>query len=260
MSRRVGFFVNSTACALYLFLFAPLFVVVLRSFQESRFGGAFSGPFSLHWYIELFHNPGILSALKTSLWLGAVAGVASTAAAIPAAAALSRFGGRARNLLNTLFLTPILIPEVILGVALLLFLRTLGRVESPALLLAGHTAICFPYAFLPIRARLEGIGRDMEDAAMTLGASPLRAFVSVTLPLLVPAVLAGFLFAFTISFDNVTATLFWAGAGVETLPLKVFGMARNGVTPQVHALGVVMIVMTLLLPLVGGRVVRGLRA
>jgi spermidine/putrescine transport system permease protein len=157
-------------------------------------------------------------------------------------------------------IAPILVPEVVLAVALLLFLNFLEVGKSFGLLLAGHVIFTLPFVILVVQARLVGIRRDVEEAAMSLGASPIQTFFSVTLPLLLPAVLAGGLFAFTISFDDITGTLFWKPGGVETVPTQIFAMLRNSISPEINALGTVMIILTVGLPLLGAALARRLAA
>lgn len=175
-----------------------------------------------------------------------------TAIGIPAAMAFVRYNFPGKNTLNTLLLTPIMVPEVVLGVALLLFIRWLQQPKSFLLLLIGHVVLTLPYVLLVVQARLVGIKIEYEEAAQTLGANPLQTFKEVTLPLLAPAILAGMLFSFTISFDDVTATLFWATASNQTVPVKIFGMLRNSISPEINALGTVMIVLTISIPLFAG--------
>jgi spermidine/putrescine transport system permease protein len=123
-------------------------------------------------------------------------------------------------------------------------------------LLVGHTVLSLPYVVLVVQARLVGLRSSYEEAAWTLGANRLQTFFEVTLPLISPAIVGGFLFAATLSFDNITATLFWKKPGIETVPTKIFAMLRTSVSPEINALGAVMIVITILLPLVGGYMVR----
>jgi len=163
-----------------------------------------------------------------------------------------------RNLITTLLIAPILVPEVVLAVALLLFLNFLNIGKSFTLLLMGHVIFTLLFFILAVQARLVSIRRDVEEAALSLGASPRQTFVSITLPLLMPAVAAGALFAFTISFDDITGTLFWKPGGVETVPTQIFSMLRNSISPEINALGTVMILLTVGLPLVGAAIARQL--
>jgi len=240
----------------YVFMFAPIVAVIILSFNPEQFGSFPMKGFSFKWYIKLAQNETILLAFKNSLVLGSLTAVLVTAIGIPAAMAFIRFEFPGKNTLNTLLLTPIMIPEVVLGVALLLFIRWLQQPKSFLLLLIGHVVITLPYVLLVVQARLVGIKREYEEAALSLGANPLQTFKEITLPLLTPAILAGMLFSFTISFDDVTATLFWATASMQTVPVKIFGMLRNSVSPEINALGTVMIFLTLSTPLLAGYLVR----
>jgi spermidine/putrescine transport system permease protein len=236
----------------YIFMFAPIAAVILLSFNPEQFGSFPMKGFSFRWYVKLAQNETILMAFKNSLILGSLTAILVTAVAIPAAMAFVRYEFPGKNALNTLLLTPIMIPEVVLGVALLIFIRWLQQPKSFLLLLIGHVVITLPYVLLVVQARLVGIRREYEEAALSLGANAFQTFKEITLPLLMPAILAGVLFSFTISFDDVTATLFWATAQNQTVPVKIFGMLRNSISPEINALGTVMIVLTLTTPLLAG--------
>ncbi len=242
----------------YIFMFAPIVAVVLLSFNPEQFGSFPMSGFSFKWYVKLVQNETILKAFQNSLVLGSLTAIITTAVGIPAAMAFVRYEFPGKNSLNTLLLTPIMIPEVVLGVALLIFIRWLQQPKSFALLVIGHVVITLPYVLLVVQARLVGIRREYEEAAMVLGANPFQTFMQVTFPLLMPAILAGALFSFTISFDDVTATLFWATARNQTVPVKIFGMLRNSISPEINALGTVMIILTVAIPLMGGYLARKL--
>jgi len=235
----------------YLFMFLPIAVVVLLSFNASQFGSFPMTGVSLRWFGELAQNDAILRAFRTSIVLGALTAVISTTIGVLASLALVRYRVPGRNAISTLLIAPILVPEVVLAVALLLFLNALSINKSFGLLLAGHVIFTLPFVILVVQARLVGIRRDVEEAAMSLGASPVQTFFQITLPLLAPAVFAGMLFAFTISFDDITGTLFWKPGGVETVPTQIFAMLRNSISPEINALGTVMIFLTAGLPLLG---------
>jgi spermidine/putrescine transport system permease protein len=237
---------------IYVFMFTPIVAVIILSFNPQQFGSFPMEGFSFRWYVKLAQNQTILGAFKNSLILGSLTSIVVTAIGISAAMAFVRYDFPGKNTLNTLLLTPIMIPEVVLGVALLLFIRWLQQPKSFLLLLIGHVVLTLPYVLLVIQARLVGIKIEYEEAAQTLGANPLQTFREITLPLLAPAILAGMLFSFTISFDDVTATLFWATASNQTVPVKIFGMLRNSISPEINALGTVMIVLTISIPLAAG--------
>ena len=236
----------------YVWMFTPIVAVIILSFNPLQFGSFPMEGFSFRWYVKLAHNATILSAFKNSLILGSLTAIVTTAVGIPAAMAFVRYEFPGKNTLNTLLLAPIMIPEVVLGVALLLFIRWLQQPKSFALLVIGHVVLTLPYVLLVVQARLVGIKRVYEEAALSLGANPFQTFKEVTLPLLAPAILAGMLFSFTISFDDVTATLFWATARSQTVPVKIFGMLRNSISPEINALGAVMILLTISIPLLAG--------
>ena len=244
--------IRSYTILVYVFMFAPIVVVLVLSFNPEQFGCFPMKGFSLRWFVKLAQNQTILIAFKNSLILGSVTALVSTTVGILAAMAFVRFNFPGKNTLNTLLLAPIMIPEVILGVALLLFIRWLQQPKTFALLLIGHVVLTLPYVLLIVQARLGGIKREYEEAAQSLGANAFQTFKEVTLPLLTPAILAGMLFSFTISFDDVTATLFWATAQNQTVPVKIFGMLRNSISPEINALGTVMIILTIGTPLLAG--------
>ncbi len=240
----------------YIFTFAPIAVVVLLSFNDSMFGSFPLTGISLRWFVRLAENDAIVSAFKTSLLLGTLTSVISTTIGVSACIAIVRYDFPGKEIVNTLLVAPILVPEVVLGVALLLFLRSLDFSRSFFVLLLVLVILTLPYVVLVVQARLYGIRQVYEEAALSLGANRMQAFLEITMPLLMPAIFAGMLFALTISFDNVTATMFWKSAGLETVPTQIFGMLRNSISPEINALGTVMIVITVGLPLIAGGVVR----
>jgi spermidine/putrescine transport system permease protein len=240
----------------YVFMFAPIAVVVLLSFNSAQFGSFPIEGFSLRWFEELYDNAAIMRAFKTSMWLAVFTAVVSTAMGILASLALVRYEFRGKDWINTLLIAPVLIPETVLGVGLLLFMLWLHQPRSFPVLMLGHILISLPYVVLVVQARLVGIKRVYEEAAMSLGANRIQTFFSITFPLLLPAVFAGVLFAFTISFDNITATVFWRPPGTETVPTQIYSMLRHSISPEINALGTVMIVITVGLPLVAGGLAR----
>jgi spermidine/putrescine transport system permease protein len=250
--------IRAWTVVVYGFMFLPVAVVVLLSFNANQFGSFPMTGVSLHWFQELWNNDAVMRAFRTSLVLGLLTALISTTLGILASLALVRYNIPGRNAITTLLIAPILVPEVVLAVALLLFLNWLGIGKSFALLLAGHVIFTLPFVILVVQARLVSIKRDVEEAALSLGASPVQTFFAITLPLMLPAVAAGALFAFTISFDDITGTLFWKPGGVETVPTQIFSMLRNSISPEINALGTVMIVMTVGLPLLGAAVARKL--
>jgi len=233
----------------YVFLFGPVVVVVLLSFNPLEFGSFPLKGLTLRWYVDLIHDRQIAAAVRTSLLLGSATALISTLGGVAAALALVRYQFPGKQVVSTLLTLPILLPQVVLGVAVLLFLRSLGMPVNFALLLLGHVTITLPLVVVVAQARLYAIPEVYEEAAMSLGASRWHAFQDVTMPLMAPAVLAGGLFAFTISFDDITATLFWKPTGVETVPTQILAMLRLSMSQEINALGTAMILVTLAVPL-----------
>jgi spermidine/putrescine transport system permease protein len=240
----------------YIFMFLPVAVVVLLSFNASQFGSFPMTGLSLKWFVALWNNDAIVRAFQVSFLLGGLTALISTTLGVLASLALVRYNFPGKQFMSTVLIAPILVPEVVLAVALLLFLRFLNMPKSFVLLLLGHVIFTMPFVVLVVQARLMGITRNVEEAAMSLGASPVQTFFTITLPLLAPAIFAGALFAFTISFDDITGTLFWKPGGVETVPTQIFAMLRNSISPEINALGTVMILLTVGLPLLGAALAR----
>jgi spermidine/putrescine transport system permease protein len=244
-----------TACV-YVFMFAPIAATVVLSFNASMFGGFPLTGFSLQWYEKLLSNEQVLAAFRTSLWIALLTAAVTTLLGVAVALALVRFQFRGKQAFSTLVILPALVPETILGVGLLVLIKAVNQPRTIWLLLLGHILLALPYVVLIVQARMVGISRTYEEAALSLGAPRLSSFREITLPLLVPAVVAGVLLAFTISFDNTSASLFWRPAGVETMPTQILSMLKISISPEVNALGTVMILVTVGIPLVGGLILQ----
>ncbi len=235
----------------YLFLFGPVLVVIILSFNTADYGSFPIQGLGLKWFGELFQNQTVMRALKTSLLLGVLTATICGVVGVLAAIALARYEFPGKRIINTFLLTPLLVPETVLAVGLLLLLQWFRQPRSLGLLLMGHIMLALPYVILIVHARLATIQKAYEEAAATLGANRFQVFREVTLPLLMPAVVAGLLLAFTLSFDNVTASIFWRPVGTETLPTQIYSMLRDSVSPEINALGTVMVAITVGLPLLG---------
>ncbi|MDX8491801.1 ABC transporter permease [Mesorhizobium sp. VK22B] len=252
--RLTGFV---TLCV-YIFMFAPIAATVILSFNASMFGGFPMTGFSLQWYGKLMANEAVLAAFRTSLWIALVTAVATTAIGVVTSFALVRFEFPGKQTLSTLVILPALVPETILGVGLLVLIKAVDQPRTLLLLVLGHILLAVPYVVLITQARMVGIRRVYEEAALSLGASRFSSFRDITLPLLIPAVVAGALLAFTISFDNTSASLFWRPAGVETMPTQILSMLKISISPEINALGTVMILVTVGIPLIGGVLMQSL--
>ncbi len=236
----------------YIFMFAPILVTVILSFNASMFGGFPMTGLSLQWYGKLLQNAAVLRAFQTSIWIALLTAAVCTVLGVAAAIALTRYEFRGKQWMNTLVILPALVPETILGVGLLLLMKWAHQPRSYLLLVLGHIMLALPFVVLVVQARLIGVKRVYEEAALSLGANRFATFREVTLPLLMPAIVASVLLVFTISFDNITASLFWRPPGVETMPTQILAMLKISISPEINALGTLMIVITVGLPLAGG--------
>lgn len=245
---RKGWKLPLYCAGLYAFLYAPLAVMAVFSFNDARRNVAWRG-FTLKWYRLLVHDAEMLAAMATSLQLAAAAAALAAVIGLLAAYALTRhrpFPGRGAY--AALLDAPLMMPEIALGVGLLSFLVRAGFELDFGALACAHALICLPYSIGAVRARLKSTGgAQLEEAAMDLGASEWTAFRKVTLPLAMPAVVSGALLAFTVSFEDFVTSFFLAGIGIVTLPIKVYSMMKFGVTPEVNALSVVLLAATFVL-------------
>lgn len=242
--RRIGAMtpLDVTSLALGLaFLYGPILLVVVFSFNASRLVSVWAG-FSLDAYEALPRNATLLSALWTSLRIALGSALVATILGTLAALALVRAGRfLGRGLFTTLVYVPLVLPEVVTGVALLLLFVALDLERGATTVAIAHVTLTMSFVTLVVQARLVSFDWTLEDAARDLGASPLRAFLTVTLPIVAPAVAAGFLLAFTLSLDDVVLASFASGSGATTLPIYVFGQARRGVTPEINAVSTLLI-------------------
>lgn len=227
--------------AFFLYLYAPIVVLVVYSFNANNRAQKWTG-FSTDWYIKAFSNDDIQSAVVNTLIVASAATVLATMMAVLAALALAR-GGAFKGSTSAfgLISLPLVVPEIATAVATLSFFAVIGIQFGLLTLIIAHTVFCIPFAFLPIRARLTGMDDNLEQAAMDLYASRWKAFRYVTLPLLLPGIIAGAMLAFIISVDDFIISLMVAGAGSTTLPLYIYGMIRVGISPEVNVISTAML-------------------
>jgi spermidine/putrescine transport system permease protein len=237
------------AAAGYAFLYIPLVIVVVYSFNDSRLNAEWVG-FTLDWYDKLFHNEEMLYAAGNSLAIALVASLISTVLGTMAGVAMYRYKLR---LLPVLVLTPIAIPEILMGVSLLIFFVLLNFTLGLVSVALAHIAFCVGFVAIVVRARLAGMDESLTEAARDCGATPWEAFRHVTLPLIMPGVIAGALMAFTLSIDDFVITFFTAGAGTVTLPLQIYSMIKIAVTPEVNAVSTLLMLLTLALIIIASR-------
>jgi spermidine/putrescine transport system permease protein len=237
----------------YLFLYAPLVIVVVYSFNDSRLNAQWVG-FTLDWYRKLFHNEEMLGAAWNSLFIGVSASAVSTLLGTMAGYAMYRFKLR---LLPILVVAPIAIPEILMGVSLLIFFVVIDLTLGLTSIILAHIGFCIGFVAIVVRARLAGMDESLVEAARDLGATPFQAFRLVTLPLIMPGVIAGALMAFTLSIDDFVITYFTAGAGALTLPLEIYTMVKISVTPEVNAVSTLLMLLTLALIVIASRLSPG---
>jgi spermidine/putrescine transport system permease protein len=253
MSRERNPLLSAYALLVYVFLFAPIVVLIVFSFNQARRGLVWQG-FTLDWYPRLFSNDELLDALFVTFQVAAVAVVVSTVLGtlLGLGLARSRFRGAAAT--ETLLLVPMVTPEIVMGLSLLLFfLQVFEANGSVAQLSIAHITFCVSYVAIVIRARAAGMDPQLEEAARDLGASAFGAFRHVTLPLIAPAIASGALLAFVLSFDDYVVTTFNAGVGSSTLPLYIYGRVKFGVTPEVNAISTIIVASTALAILIAWR-------
>ena len=233
----------TSAIGAYLFLYVPLAVVVVFSFNDSKLNAEWVG-FTFDWYRKLFGNEEMLKAARNSLFIAVVASALATILGTMAGIAMHRYRSK---LLPFMTLTPVAMPEILLGVSLLIFFISVFGDESLSLgtVILAHTTFCIGFVAIIVRARLAGMDESIFEAARDLGATPWQTFRLVTLPLIMPGVIAGALMAFTLSIDDFVITFFTAGAGVPTLPLTIYTMIKIAVTPEVNALSTLLMLLTL---------------
>jgi spermidine/putrescine transport system permease protein len=246
-SRPVALWV--AAGAGYAFLYIPLVIVVVYSFNNSRLNAEWVG-FTLDWYDKLFHDDEMMTAAGNSLLIALTASLVSTALGTMAGVAMYRYKLR---LLPLLVLTPIAIPEILMGVSLLIFFVLVNFTLGLVSVTLSHIAFCIGFVAIVVRARLAGMDESLTEAARDCGATPWEAFRYVTLPLIMPGVIAGALMAFTLSIDDFVITFFTAGAGTVTLPLQIYSMIKIAVTPEVNAVSTLLMLLTLALIIIASR-------
>ncbi len=237
------------AVAVFVFLYLPIFVLIIYSFNANKVVGVWEG-FSLRWYGELFSDRAIASALRVSLWVAVWSTIISTILGTLAALVLERYRFRGRMAYDGVLYLPIIIPDIVMALSTLLFFVMVGIALSRYTILIAHVAFNISFVAVVVRARLADMDRSLEEAAADLGANEWTTFRRITLPLLMPGIVAGALLAFTLSLDDFVITFFVSGPGSTTLPVRVYSMIKFGVTPEVNAISTLMLVGSTLLVII----------
>ncbi len=235
---------------MYLFMYTPLLILMVFSFSSTEYGVVWEG-FTLKWYMEVFENENIQNALKVSLIVAIPTVLISTAIGTITAFSLYRYKFMGRALYQGTLYIPLVMPDLVIGISLLLFYTSIKLDLGILTILLAHISFSIPLTTLVIIARMQRIDRTLEDAAMDLGADEWTTMWKVTLPLLMPGILAAALLTFPWSFNDFVITFFVSGVGSSTLPLRVYSMIRLGVSPMVNALGTLIVVVPLIIVIVG---------
>ena len=229
--------------AILAFLYLPLLILSLYSFNDSRINAVWTG-FTLKWYVSLLQNDRVLEALENSLLIASITTAVTTVMGTLAALALHRYQYKCKILINSLLYLPILIPEIVMGLSLLVLFSQTGVPLGKTTLIIAHITFCISFVIITVGARLEGCRQDLEEAASDLYATPWQAFRYVTFPMILPGVVAGALMAFTLSIDDFVISFFVAGPNSTTLPLYIYAMVKRGISPQINALSTCMMLVT----------------
>ena len=243
----------------YLFLYLPILILVFFSFNDSRSTAQWAG-FSMRWYGELANDSQTILALWNSLFVALVSTAISTVIGTLAAMAMERYSFRGKLMMDAVLYLPVVIPDIAMAIMLLLFFNVSGigfepwrvsffgvELAVPYSVIIGHVAFNISFVAIVVRARLAQMDRTLEEAANDLYANTWKTFWRITFPMMLPGIVGGALLAFTLSLDDFIITFFTSGAGFNTLPVRVFGMIKKGVTPKINAVSTLMLVFSLLL-------------
>jgi spermidine/putrescine transport system permease protein len=243
----------------YLFLYLPIIIVIFFSFNDSRSTAQWVG-FSTRWYAEMIADGQVISALWNSLFVAVVSTFIATVLGTLAAMAMERYRFRGQLMMDAILYLPIVIPDIAMAIMLLIFFNVSGigfepwrlnlfgvRFAVPFSVIIGHVAYLISFVAVVVRARLAQMDRTLEEAANDLYANNWKTFMKVTLPMMLPGIIGGALLAFTLSLDDFVITFFTSGAGFNTLPVRVYGMIKKGVTPKINAVSSLMLAFSLLL-------------
>jgi spermidine/putrescine transport system permease protein len=241
--RAMEWCLRGWTALVFAFLYVPILVLVAYSFNASRLNVVWTG-FTFRWFEQLFANGPLMRAAWNSFVIAVVTTGLSIVLGTLGAWLLHRYRFRGARLIQTLFTVPMVVPEVLMGISLLVLFAALNVVLGFTTVIIAHVTFCFPFVLVAVRARLHDLDPALEEAALDLGATPFQAFWQVILPSLRPAIVAGGLMAFTLSWDELIVTFFTTSAASATLPVRIFGMAKVGLNPMLNALSALFIVAT----------------
>lgn len=248
MVKHTSLLCRYLSYAVFALLYLPVAVLVISSFNASRFGGGWGNftpaDFTLEWYARLFHEPTIWNALTNSLIVATYSSLFATTLGVTAALALNRYQSALQKVHLGLLLAPLVMPDILMGICLLILFVSIHLKLSLLTVFLAHTTFCVSYVAMIVRTRLETIDTSILEAAKDLGASSFQAFWKVTFPMILPAIIAGALLSFTLSLDDFVITFFVVGPGATTLPVYVYSMMKFGSPPLINALSTLMLIFT----------------
>lgn len=228
------------------FIYVPILIIIIYSFNDTRLSGNWEG-FTFDWYISLFDNRNVMEALMNSLTVAVVSTIISTMLGTAAALGLRNLGRRGRSGMNGLLYLPIIIPDIIMGLSLLVLFSQLNIPLGKMTVMIAHITFSISYVYVVVSARLSGMGKQLDEAAQDLGATPWQAFRHVTLPQIAPGIISGALIAFTLSLDDFMVSFFVAGPSSTTLPIYIYAQVKRGISPEINALCTILILVSITL-------------
>ena len=256
--KALGILGDVYAILIYTVLYIPVVVMMIFSFNDQRYNYYWSG-FTAQWYGKLFTNHALMDSLWYSIIIAVLATVISVVVGTLGALGLKRYEFKMKKFVNGMIFIPIIVPEIVLAVALLIIFMNIGVSLGMGSILIGHCTFCIPYAVVTIKGRISGDGETLEEASMDLGANRIQTFLRVTLPSIMPGVMSAAFLSFTLSIDDVVMSNMLAGAKNTTLPVLILSMNKSGVTPDVNALTTIMILVIVACMLLSNAVKAALR-
>lgn len=235
---------------IYTFLFLPIAAIIIGSVNTNSYNNSFDG-FTLAWYGELLENDTLLEGLAKSIILAVSSTALSVIIGTLAAFGMYRFKFKGKALLDTMFYIPIVIPEIVLGISLMVLFSICHISTGMLTLIIAHTTFCIPYVVFNVRASIAGFDPSLEEASLDLGRNRMQTFFRITLPLIMPGITSGAFMAFTLSIDDVIISYFTSGPSSQTLPIIVYNMTKKRITPDVYALSTIIIIIVLLISVFG---------
>lgn len=228
----------------YLFLYVPILILVVYSFNDAKYSTNWQG-FTLKWYHQLFTDSPLKDALVNSLIIALASSVVATVLGTLGAFAFYRYRFLGRKVMYSFIYIVMMSPDIVMGISLLMFFITVGLSTGPVTLLLAHITFCLPFVVVTVYSRISGFDRNIIDVAKDLGAGELQMFRHVMMPMLMPAIIAGWLLSFTLSLDDVVVSFFTTGPSFDILPLRIYSMVRLGIKPEINALSAVMFLLSL---------------